>query len=139
MEALKQKLVDEGIKPTFQRISILKYLEENSKHPTADMIYDFMRKKMPTISKTTVYNTVHTFLENGLINELTITGQESRYDINTHNHHHFLCRNCGKIYDVDIQCPHGLPGKDVVDGHKIDEIHGYFKGICQDCLRKNSS
>ncbi|MCF7741317.1 MAG: transcriptional repressor [Candidatus Marinimicrobia bacterium] len=137
MKELKKLLDEKEVKPTFQRLSILKYLEENREHPTADMIYEYIREKVPTISKTTVYNTVHKFLEKGLIKELTITGQEARYDFVTDSHHHFLCEKCGTIYDIDINCPHGLPGQNMVRGHKVEEIHGYFKGICKNCLQKN--
>lgn len=134
MDGLKKKLDEKGIKPTFQRLSILQYLENNRTHPTADMIYEYIRNKIPTISKTTVYNTVHAFLKKGLVAELSITGQESRYDIDTESHHHFLCSECGKIYDIEIECPHGLPRKKYVKGHQVDEVHGYFKGTCKNCL-----
>jgi Fe2+ or Zn2+ uptake regulation protein len=137
MKAAKKKLDEKGIKPTFQRLSILKYLKDSQNHPTADMIYEYIRKKVPTISKTTVYNTIHTFLEKGLINELTITNQEARYDTETSSHHHFLCNQCGNIYDIDIECPFSLPDKDVIKGHKIEEVHGYFKGVCKSCRNKN--
>ena|SRR6056297_3405785 len=137
MKVLKKKLDERGIKPTFQRLSILQYLEKNHEHPTADMIYEYIREEVPTISKTTVYNTVHTFLENGIIGELSITGQESRYDIETESHHHFLCKKCGRIYDIEIQCPHSLPEKEMVKGHAVEEVHGYFKGTCKKCLEKN--
>ena len=134
MKTLKKRLDKKGIKPTFQRISILQYLEKNRNHPTADMIYEYIREKIPTISKTTVYNTLNAFLEKGLIIELSITGQESRYDVDTSTHHHFLCKECDEIYDIDIECPFGLTEKDRVKGHKVDEVHGYFKGICKECL-----
>ncbi|MGQ9621717.1 MAG: hypothetical protein ACUVTX_12180, partial [Bacteroidales bacterium] len=66
-----------------------------------------------------------------------ITGGEIRYDPNIENHHHFLCLKCGQLYDVDIKCHFGFPQKKMIDGHKIQEVHGYFKGICKKCLKKH--
>ena len=134
MEKLKNALISRGIKPTYQRIKILEYLEKNKNHPTVEMIYNALYKKAPTLSKTTVYNTLEVFRKNGLLNVMTITGSELRYDINTEPHHHFLCRECGRIFDMNIKCPYLEKAKTAE--HKIEEIHGYFKGICKDCLAK---
>jgi len=135
MEKLKQTLKENVIKPTYHRLKILDFLSKNLKnHPTVEMIYAELAKEMPTISLTTVYNTLSTFIEKGLVCGVTITGTEVRYDFNTESHHHFLCKKCGQIIDVDVPCYlSGQKGK-FVDGHKIEEIHGYFKGTCRDCL-----
>ncbi len=134
MQNLKNMLLHRGIKPTFQRIKILEYLLQKHEHPTADMIYAALYDKVPTLSKTTIYNTLDVFDKKGLVNTLTITGSEHRYDIVTQNHHHFLCKRCSKIIDIDIECPHL---NTIISGeHKIEEVHGYFKGICKDCLDK---
>lgn len=135
MEKLEQTLKENGIKPTYQRLKILDFLSQNLKnHPTVEMIYAELAKEIPTISLTTVYNTLSTFIEKGLVCGVTITGTEVRYDFNTESHHHFLCKKCGQIIDVDVPCYlSGQKGK-FVDDHKIEEIHGYFKGTCRDCL-----
>jgi Fe2+ or Zn2+ uptake regulation protein len=122
------------LKVTHQRLSILKYLDKNRNHPTADGIYTALKQKTPSLSKTTVYNALETLNEHGLIHTLTICGSELRFDIQGDNHHHFLCKKCGKIYDIGIKCPN--VGKVEEYGHKVEEIHGYFKGICKTCLRK---
>lgn len=72
----------------------------------------------------------------GLLLALTITGGEIRYDPIIENPHHFLCLKYGQLYDIDINCPLGLPKKKIIDGHKIQEVHGYFKGICKKCFKK---
>lgn len=135
MEKYKQILVDRGIKPTFQRIKILEYLDKNHSHPTVDMIYSALYKKVPTLSKTTVYNTLDIFREHELVDILTITESEIRYEYILHPHHHFFCKRCGKIIDLDVNCVY----QDMmcVEGHKIEAIHGYFKGICSECLSKS--
>ena len=130
---LKQALIEREIKPTYQRIKILEYLEQNKNHATVDMIYAALCDKVPTLSKTTVYNTLDVFNKKGLVDVLTITGSESRYDYNTTPHHHFLCKQCGRIMDVNIICPY--LEKMSMDGHKVEEVQSYFKGICKDCLK----
>jgi len=140
MEKIKHMLNEKGIKPTYQRLKVLDYMSQNiSSHPTAEMIYAELLKEIPTISMTTVYNTLSTFLEKGLINGVTITGTEVRYDLNVKSHHHFLCKKCNRIMDVDVPCQFAEKQGKVIDGHRIEEIHGYFKGTCKDCLQTMSA
>jgi Fe2+ or Zn2+ uptake regulation protein len=130
----KEVLLKVGLKPTYQRLSILKYLGKHEIHPTVEMIYQALIREIPTISKTTIYNALNTLLEKGLIHAITITGTETRYDYKDLPHHHFLCKKCGTIIDFEIKCPYLQ--KQEVNGHKIEELHGYFKGICKECLKK---
>jgi len=134
MEKYKKLLVAENIKPTFQRIKILQYLDHHHNHPTVDMIYEGLYDAVPTLSKTTVYNTLDLFRKSGLVNALYITETELRYELRHQIHHHFYCRKCGRIIDVDVGCEY----QDLmtINGHKIEEIHGSFRGICNDCLKK---
>jgi Fur family transcriptional regulator, peroxide stress response regulator len=127
-------LKENSIKITPQRLEILKYLDENRTHPTADQIYTGLKEKNPSLSKTTVYNSVETLEGHGLIQSLTISGSELRYDFRNDMHHHFLCKKCGTIIDIDIKCPN--IGKTLERGHKVEEVHGYFKGICKKCIKK---
>ena len=122
------------LKITPQRLAIMKYLDEHRTHPTADRIYIDLKEKNPALSKTTVYNSVETLKEHGIIQSLTISGSESRYDFENKMHHHFLCKKCGTIIDIDIKCPN--IGKMLESGHNVEEVHGYFKGICKKCLKK---
>ncbi|MFQ6070914.1 MAG: Fur family transcriptional regulator [Candidatus Aminicenantales bacterium] len=136
MKAIKNKLQEKEIKPTYIRLRILDYLESNDRHPTAESIYDALSKEIPTISRTSVYNTLNYFHQKGLVNLLYITGSETRYDSRTSPHHHFLCEKCGRIYDLDIECVYFQEGS--VQGHKIEELHGYFRGTCKECLKKEN-
>jgi len=122
------------LKITPQRLAIMKYLDENRTHPTADRIYIDLKEKNPALSKTTVYNSVETLKEHDIIQSLTISGSESRYDFENKMHHHFLCKKCGTIIDIGIKCPN--IGKIIESGHNIEEVHGYFKGICKKCMKK---
>jgi Fe2+ or Zn2+ uptake regulation protein len=130
-----QLLKDHKIKITHQRLEILKYLDERKNHPTAEDIYEDLKKNQPSLSKTTIYNTVEKLKEEGVIQALDISG-ETRYDIKKNLHHHFLCIVCGKIIDIDLPCQN--IEKITRQGYTIKEVHGYFKGICKECKKKKS-
>ena len=137
MESFKNMLQAKEIKPTYIRLKILDYLEKKKVHPTAEAIYKALVKEIPTISRTSVYNTLNVFYEKRLVTPLFITGLEARFDNNVFPHHHFLCEKCGKIIDIDIECNYFNKGN--VRGHRINEFHGYFKGLCRECLKKKKS
>lgn len=126
------------LKITHQRLSILKYLDTHRTHPTADEIYNDLKKTNPSLSRTTIYNNLETLSDAHIIQRLTICPTEHRYDFNQSMHHHFICKECGAILDVDFKCPTVSSIKKYVtdQGHQIDEVHGYFRGICKNCLEK---
>jgi Fe2+ or Zn2+ uptake regulation protein len=127
-------LKENNMKITPQRLIILEYLDTHMTHPTADKIFKNLKVKNPSLSKTTVYNSLESLKEHGLIQALTICGSEQRYDIDHGMHHHFLCKKCGKIIDIEMKCPN--IDKMIKSGHFVDEVHGYFKGTCENCLKK---
>ena len=133
MEMLTRK----NIHPSVQRLKILEVLLEGSEHPTAAMIHERVSREIPTISKTTVYNTLDTFAQKGLIQCLTIKPEESRYDGVAVSHHHLLCKRCGAIIDIDVCCEYAQ--KKEIDGHLVEEVHGYFKGVCRECRLQGES
>ena len=127
-------LKENSIRITPQRLEILRYLDDHRTHPTADQIYSYLKEKNPSLSKTTAYNSLKIFKEHSIIQTLTISGLELRYDFKCAMHHHFLCKKCGRIIDIDISCPN--IEKIRKEGYQIDEVHGYFKGVCKACLKK---
>ena len=128
-------LKNNNLKITHQRLEILKYLDTHSTHPTADEIYSELKKKNPALSKTTIYNALETLQKNRLVQYLTISSLEQRYEIKNKMHHHFLCKKCKKIIDIEISCPN--INKILKQGHLVEEVHGYFKGYCKECLKKD--
>jgi Fur family transcriptional regulator, peroxide stress response regulator len=132
-ESTKKALEDKGIKPTFPRLKIFEYLLAAMNHPTVEEIYRHLIKEIPTISKTTIYNTLQNFVESSLVVQL-LSGSQARYDALVKPHHHFVCSDCGKVTDIDIVCPN-LCRKEI-EGHLIKEIHGYFLGTCSKCRAK---
>jgi len=132
--SLRRLLEEKNIRPSFQRMKILDYLRKSKDHPTAEMIYRSLLSEIPTLSRTTVFSTLKLFYRKGLISQVFIDESEMRYDPITKPHPHFKCLKCGRIFDLDMECPYGSLKS--VNGHKIYECHMYFVGICKDCLNK---
>lgn len=133
-----QKIVDcgehlrkSGIKPSFQRMKIFEFLANNPIHPTVDTIYKALVPEIPTLSKTTVYNTLNLFIDHNIAQLITIEDNETRYDADTSIHGHFKCHECDNVYDFTADCQ-SLISKGL-DGFLIKEQHIYFKGICASC------
>lgn len=79
-EYLKKKLKTKNISLSYQRLKVLEYLTQNRCHPTVEQIFTELQKDIPTLSKTTVYNTLRILAEAGLVKVITIDERESRYD-----------------------------------------------------------
>ncbi|MCX7771909.1 MAG: transcriptional repressor [Clostridia bacterium] len=128
---IAQYLQDHHVKPSYPRVRILEYMLEKRNHPTVDMIYSELSKELPTLSRTTVYNTVDLFLEKGLVQLIGIDEQETRYDADITAHAHFRCDQCGKILDLrltgEAQAIQGM------EQLKVREVQIYLKGLCQEC------
>ena len=127
-ELLKSK----NIRPSVIRIMIFDYLYNNRTHPTVDEIYSGLVKNVPTLSKTTVYNTLKLFVENGITKSITIEGFQTRYDADTAMHGHFLCKHCGKVYDFNID----KVSDNELEGFTISTKEVYYSGICRNCNNK---
>ena len=127
-------LLSFGIKPSVQRIAIMDYLMTHRTHPAIDEIYLALCEDIPTLSKTTVYNTLKLFVEHGAAQMLTIDERNTCYDADIQLHAHFLCKKCGKILDFPLSTEKDKVSAMTEEGFKVDEIHQYFKGYCPSCL-----
>ncbi len=125
-------LTTNNIKPSIQRLKVYEYLYNNKTHPTVDNIYINLVEEIPTLSKTTVYNTLKLFVDNGIVKAITIEDNEVRYDAFMENHAHFKCDVCGIIYDVEVDLSQLKIVKS--DGFKIDKTNIYLNGKCKKCL-----
>lgn len=123
-----------GLTPTIQRVAVLDFLDKNIVHPTADEVYRGIKDDFPSLSKATVYNVLDALKHAGAIRELTIARQAARYDIRTSAHPHFMCRVCGRVYDVDL--PHAVHEGDIIDGHQVESVQVYIYGVCAHCREK---
>ncbi len=132
LDVLKQK----GYFLTSSRLMILDYLIESESHPTADEIYELLKKKLPSLSRATVYNTLKLFIELGLAREIKIEREKSRFEARTDPHVHFACVKCKTVFDIEMQILE-LPKK--VKNHKVMFGDIFLYGICESCQKKEGS
>ena len=124
---------------TPQRRAILTVLRGSKSHPTADELYDAVKKVMPRISRGTVYRNLHLLRERGEIGELDLSGTITRYEGTRERHYHFVCERCGKVFDLDEPIKHELD-REVEErtGGTVSFHHLEFRGLCRDCRVRES-
>lgn len=126
-EEIQTKLVAAGVQPTLQRISICKYVLCEADHPTAEQVKEWAEKNLEKISQATVYNTLNTLVDVGLLKVFKFPHSEKViYDNNVHDHYHFLDERSGHLYDIetkDVSVEMEVPAKFVVNSMEI-----VFKG-----------
>ena len=130
-------LTQQGIKPSLQRIAILDWLMEHPIHPTVEEIYAALAPSIPTLSKTTVYNTLKLFAKEGVARSLNLD-EKLHFDANMMPHAHFICECCGKVQDIMIlpedfyifPKAKGESGKDYLN---IKQVEINYFGTCDLC------
>ena len=130
-------LTQHGVKPSMQRIAVMNYLMTHRTHPTVEDIYHDVVKEIPTLSKATVYNTLRLLVKQGAALQITINEQCTCYDGDVTPHAHFLCRNCGKVYDLPLQWQDIAEMAEIPANFKVDDAALYFRGLCSKCAETN--
>jgi len=126
------RLLEFGVKPSLQRIAIMGYLMEHLTHPTADTIFNDLYHSIPTLSKTTVYNTLKLLEEQGVIHAINIDEKNVRYDADISRHAHFKCKKCGCVNDFRLKNVSEFDNMDSND-FILTEYQVYYKGYCKQC------
>ena len=126
-------LLSFGVKPSVQRMAIMDYLLNHRTHPSIDEIYMALCDDIPTLSKTTVYNTLKLFVEHGAAQMLTIDEKYVCYVADLSLHAHFLCKKCNKIFDLPAPAADELARQMNENGFQMEEAHYYYRGLCPKC------
>jgi len=103
IELIIAKFHEKGFKVTPQRLAICDYVLSNKDHPTTDLVYIEIKRKYPTISLATVYQTLHLLTNIGVLQELNLNDRISRYDPKTAPHINIICKNCGRVEDYETE------------------------------------
>jgi len=127
-----EKYRDLHLKLTPQRLAILRYLEGNTSHPSAEDIYKAVLQQYPTMSFATVYNTLEALKNKGRVQELKIDPNKKRYDPDTRQHHHLICVTCRNIVDIYKDFELTL-SEDLTSGFELLGNSVEFYGTCQKC------
>lgn len=129
-----------AIRLTPQRQVILEELAKVKSHPTANEVYDMVRKRLPRIGLGTVYRNLELMADNGLVLKLEVGGSQKRFDATTHPHYHIRCSSCGKVDDIEMAT---MPQLDAMASEMSDyEVLGHhieFSGLCGSCRAKEAS
>ena len=128
-----------GRKVTAQRQCIFRALQGNVAHPSAETVYEAVRAEMETISLKTVYQTLYEFTELGELMTLDLGTGAVRFDPNVEDqHHHLVCRSCGKVRDLHVD----FEGLEVpalaAQGYDVSSAEVVFRGLCEDCQKADN-
>lgn len=132
-----EKCKEYNLRITPQRTAIYREISKSENHPSADTVFQAVREEFPNLSFDTVYRTLLTFSEIGLIDAVEGLGGPRRFDPNTESHHHFYCMDCGKIIDFynkdydDLKIPEDIEERFTVLGKRV-----VLRGICSHCEEK---
>jgi Fe2+ or Zn2+ uptake regulation protein len=133
-EIIEGQLRAAGLKVTPQRYAVLDYLWSNRTHPTAEEIEAAVNQRFPCASRATVYNTLHALHEAGLVQELYGQGGVTRYDIKVEPHHHFICRRCGQLEDIEASAVQ-VEAREKFSDYQVESIEVVVRGLCGECQR----
>ncbi len=122
---------------TFQMKLTMDAVLQLANHPTADMVYDYVKEEYPNISRTTVYRNLNKLVDMGRLSRVKVSDSADRFDHHLNKHYHFVCTQCGVLSDLEAEyhrhineMVQGLGGRQIND-HWI-----MFDGICRECLKK---
>jgi Fur family peroxide stress response transcriptional regulator len=128
-----------GVRLTHQRLEIFREVAQTGDHPDAEMVYQRVRKRMPTVSLDTVYRTLWLLNDHGLITTLGPSRERTRFDANVDSHHHFVCVRCGLTRDFyseeldDLKLPSSARAFGRIETTLVE-----VRGVCRECAGKTA-
>ena len=132
-ENIVQTLKSKGLRVTPQRFAIYANLLTRADHPTAEQIVQHLNQDTPTSSQATVYSSLQTLRDAGLIREVLLEEGVCRYDANVAPHHHFRCKCCGEIEDIPWEQFLGLDLQSLRPGLQVEGYEVTVYGVCDRC------
>ncbi len=126
-------LKTKGLRVTPQRFAVYANLLNRNDHPTAEQILTDLNQDSPTLSQATVYSSLQTLQNQGLIRQVLLEEGVCRYDANTAPHHHFRCHGCGEIKDIAWETFAHLQVDNLPSGLNVDHYEVTIYGLCDLC------
>lgn len=119
---------------TTQRQIILEELSKVKSHPTANEVYDMVRKRLPRIGLGTVYRNLELMAESGIILKLEVGGTQKRFDATTELHYHIRCMDCGRVDDIELPVQYQInEAASENTSYQVFSHHIEFSGTCEQC------
>lgn len=126
-ESIVECLREHGIQPSAQRVAVAAFVLQTDEHPSAEQVLSRVQATFPMISRATVYNTLHLFVEHGLLREVKLGTSSVVYDANTERHHHLIDEETGQIHDIPWESV-DVDRVGEVEGFEVREYQVVFKG-----------
>jgi Fe2+ or Zn2+ uptake regulation protein len=117
---------------------ILQTLVETDSHPNALELFDMVREKLPRVSLSTVYRTLESLEKRGELLKIRSTDKECRFDGRTEQHYHFICEECGRVFDFPSGFSPAVPVPEDEFGFEISGFSLDYTGRCCKCRRTGS-
>lgn len=135
LDDFRRRCKEQGLAFTFQRQVIYEAVVDSREHPTPELIYEQVRQRIPSISLGTIYKNVKTFLDSGVLKEVTLHHGSLRLESNMTPHHHLVCSSCKAIFDIEESAvePVRLPATELPAGFSVRECRVEFVGLCKSC------
>lgn len=120
------------LRKTPQRVAVVHALVDDTSHPTAQQIFDRLRRQMPTMSFATVYNTLAALERAGVCRSLRLSHDDSaRFDPMVEPHDHAVCDRCGRV--LDIPSASSGEGRAELNDFRVRAVERVYRGECQQC------
>jgi len=134
MQWFRGRCVEAGLPCTHQRQVIYQALLDSEDHPSPEMLYERVKRDIPSVSLATVYRNIKTFLDNGLIGEVSLHHGSLRLEANNTPHHHLVCRSCRKMFDLSEEQVEGIRLRDRLPaGFQLERFVVEAQGLCANC------
>lgn len=135
MATFRKTFSDAGLRLTHQRLEIYRELAGAMDHPTAEILYRRLRERIPTLSPDTVYRTLATLVNHGLVKRLETKESQARFDVSRSRHHHIICKRCNKIVDFQWKELDESPlPEEIRTWGNLDRANVVVYGTCHRCL-----
>ena len=131
---LIERFKAEGLKVTPQRLAVFHALEGDLTHPTAETIWERVKKQMPTVSLRTVYQALNDLVNLGEVQAVEVGGGSVKFDPNISKHDHFICSVCNSITDVAHKGSINIASNQKFE---VETTEVVFKGKCEKCLSQS--
>ncbi len=136
IDSFKAAAKQAGVKLTHQRLEIFREVASSLEHPDAEMVFRAVQARMPTVSLDTVYRTLWTLRDLGIISPLGPRRESVRFDANLTDHHHYVCMRCGLTRDFESTELNALRIPESVQGiGSIVATHVEVRGVCARCSK----
>ena len=137
LEAFRNKCREHGLSITPQRTAVFEVLLNAEDHPCTEDVFDRVKVSFPDISLDTIYRTLTTFSEIGVVHLVEGYGEARRYDPETETHHHFRCKQCNQIVDFREKSFDKLKIPKIISNrYAVSSIKVILEGVCDQCRKK---